>query len=310
MMQFLGYDNWISYGWGLDQSDTFNLNPLYIKIKKDLPIESQPTAIEAAKNTINLITKKYPPPYTLMCSGGVDSQAMLWAWQQSGQKFNVLSVRFKSNGIWFNEHDLLALEQFSTLHNIQGINYIDFDVIDFLETDSPEVSKLYNCPSPQICTHIKMSEAINKGTIIFGGNFASEQIKPTIGTNQLGLQRYAVATNNESRKVIPFFFLLTQELANSFKPDSSFDMKRETSYGVKCHLYCHNGFPIVPQETQINGFERIKEYYDQFGDRVPRLSRLKYADMSSFRPFDLLFRYPLGINKYIHKEKIIVITEP
>lgn len=233
------------------------------------------------------IVAKYPGPYTLMLSGGVDSQAMLWAWHLSGIPFEAVSFRFEND---FNIHDVETIERFIECTQIPikiQVKYLD--VIDFLENSLPEYSDKYECSSPQICTHMRMCEEITEGTIVFSGNFAMTPSRngPMLSYAILGIQRYAQRTG---KSIIPFFFLHTKELAYSFiKFD---DVGLTDSYEMKVNMYRAAGFPVMKQKEKYTGFEKIKDYYDSQKDRVSIKTRLKFAGKPSTRNFDLLFRYP------------------
>lgn len=302
----LGEDDWIKYGWGPELSRNYNGQKLFIKIKKDIPVDNLNVSVIEAVNAVNQIVKKYPPPYILMCSGGVDSQAMLWAWHVAQKPYIVQSIKYMSDGTWFNEHDLVQLAEFTTQYKIP-VEYKNFDVIQFLETELSTVSEKYNCASPHICSYIQMISEISKGTIIFAGNYGSEKMPPALTFHQLGMHRYAIDSDTEVRKTIPFFFLHSQALANSFKKDN--DFFPGYGYQSRCHTYQFNGYPVMPQRNKFTGFEMLKIHYDQFEDRISAKTKFMYHDLDSYRPFDLLFRYPLGINKYIHKQQVVVTTE-
>jgi hypothetical protein len=51
--------------------------------------------------------------------------------------------------------------------------------------------------------------------------------------------------------------------------------------------------PVIPQDNKYTGFERVKEFYDQYHSKIPKSVKLKYASRPSKRAYDLLFRYPL-----------------
>ena len=129
----MGTGNWIKYGWGdslkeewsPDESLTMDYTEFDISKLSSDPISA---AIEAVEE----ISKTYPGPYTLMCSGGVDSQAMIWAWHKAGVPFNIVSIRYISDGIFFNQHDLVQLDEFCSKYNFT-VNYKDFDLINFLK---------------------------------------------------------------------------------------------------------------------------------------------------------------------------------
>lgn len=252
-------------------------------------------ALDAAHQTINKIVQNYPAPYTLFLSGGVDSQAMLYAWHTSGEKFKTCAVMYNFNS---NEHDLMSLRQFSKLHNIH-INYVNFDLIDFLENMHDEYANKYICGSPQITAYMRMVEMFNSGTAIMSGNFIMPGGATHIGPNQFGLYHFAKLTDTP---FIPYFFIETKELAYAFKynnyarhmSDSNINKVEDIGYAGKVALYQSNGFPVLSQPKKYNGFEKIKEYYDKNTPRVPTIKdKLSTGYAVSIRNFDLLYR-----NKY------------
>jgi hypothetical protein len=292
-MWSLGHDNWIKYGWGKTFSKTKQKHDIiHIDYREHTPAVEKISTIDAAFLAIESITKTYPAPYTLMCSGGEDSQAMLWAWKLSGVPFNVVSIRYVSSGIFFNEHDLVTLYQFVEKNKID-VQYYDFDIIDFLENDHHNIATKFDCGSPQISTYIKMTELVKAGTILFSGNFITDPAQAHIGVINwilLSMHRYSLflKETNSIRQLIPFFFLHQPKLAYGFLPNTPSKFDR----------YIKNEFEIIPIKKQ-NGFERVKDHYDQYKDRISIQHRLKYIDAQSKRVMDLLFRYPYGINNTI-----------
>jgi hypothetical protein len=301
-MYRFGHNDWVKYGWGPDLLKTFTRGDhLNIDFTNDGIFPREMSSLDAAKYTVDVITKNYPAPYNLMCSGGTDSQVMLWAWKISGVPFNLISIRYVTNGVWYNDFDLVKLIDFAKTHNIE-INFLDFDVINFVENDLFDVAKKFECDSPQISTYIQMSELIQEGTILFSGNFVF--YTPSMGYSHLGLQHYDVwLEKNTSKRLIPFFLLHTPELGYSFRLRDNSVVKQMRQH-IKDNLYLENGYPIIIPEDKFTGFEKIKEYYDQFQNRVTAKTRFIYSNMDSPRVFDLLFRYPLGVNKSIKMPQI------
>ena len=263
------------------------------------------TALEAAHFTINYIVNNYPPPYTLYLSGGIDSQAMLYSWITSGKPFSTLSAVYNDN---LNSEDLLTLKQFSDLHGTK-INYIDFNVIDFLENEHHEYAMKYLCGSPHITSYMKLLSLTTEGTSIMSGEFI--QVGRTgLDKNQLGLYHYGKLSK---QNIIPFFFLETKELAYSFtvrkvlprykKLQLPIGMQQEINkttrlYDLKVSTYNENGFPVLRQGYyKHTGFEKIKMYYDNPDNckkqLFPKHRLEKLHTQKSNRNFDLLFR-----NKY------------
>ena len=249
---------------------------------------TQISALDAAHAYIKEITKKYPPPYTLMCSSGVDSQAMLWAWYTSGVPFICHNVKYITDDIYFNSHDAKELITFTSIHNI-SVEYSIFDCVKFY--NSPQYLKnarAYNCCSPQIGVYIKMVEDL-PGTKIFGGNFIDPYKQLSIDYTILGLKRYAEKSNDN---VIPFFFLGDQNLAFAFYETEKNVLSTTSTYDRKCVTYQQCGFPVIPQETKFTGFEKIKDYYDEhYSKDITAADKLYAATKPSKRTHDVILRY-------------------
>jgi len=230
--------------------------------------------LDAAQLTIESILKNYPPPYHLMVSGGIDSQAMLYFWNKFGKDFVPVSVIYNAD---CNLHDILKLEEINQNYNFK-IHYKDFDLFSFLENEVVTYAYKYKCSSPCITAHIKMTEDLD-GTIIYSGDFISN-IKPTLTNAILGLYRASL--------------MHTPELAYALQPTHAtiHEMGNE-NYDSKFIVYTKNNIPVVPQATKVTGFEKIKDYYDKnFSHLITPQHRIKYATKHSKRVFDLLYRYP------------------
>lgn len=288
---------WLKAGWGEDFSPVFNKKEKY-RISFENMIKSSDDIVVVANRAIKKITESYPPPYTLMVSGGIDSQTMLWLWIQSKVPFNAVSFRYLNADKtgYLNDHDLVELKQFSEIHNID-VTYKDFDVIHFLENDLQQVAEKYQCTSPQICTHMKMSENIKEGTIIFSGNFASDTLH--YDYTIFGLKRYA---DNSRRNIIPFFLLHDRELAGAVQ-----HQKQYPRYLDRVAALLALNIPAIPQPLKLTGFEKIKDYYDDQSVRVNPREKIKYSNMPSKRVFDVLFRYRLT-EKIKYQDPIIFLN--
>lgn len=265
---------------------------LYCNFKKTDKIKTL-SALDAASYTINYITNNYPEPYTLYLSGGVDSQAMLYAWKISGVPFDTFSAIYNNH---FNLHDLKHLKLFADKHNIK-IKFKDFDVITFLETEHPNYANQYLCGSPQITTFMKLADLTKMGTVIMSGNFI-RRFNGLPDANNFALYNYGEFSK---KYFVPWFFLETGELAHAFTTsDEELIYLTEGKsniggYRTKVALYQHNGFPVIEQEDKLNGFEILKEYYDTNPPSYPSIQDklFRTSNQISTRNFDLLYR-----NKY------------
>ena len=260
--------------------------------------------LEEAVYTVEYITKNYPAPYTLYVSGGVDSQAMLYAWHKSGVPYETFSAVYNET---LNEHDLCTLREFSEQHNIT-IKYHDFDLISFLENEHDYYANEYYCGSPHITTFMKIADLTTEGTVIFAGQFImKEKNRGRLGIpdrNNFSLYHYGIKSK---KNIVPYFFLERCELAYAFDVMTPEILACHTpgSYGDKVKAFQIYGFPVIGQvdklsgyeevKAKITGFEKLKNLYDTNPPRQPtvqeKISRI--TGQASNRNFDLLYR-----NKY------------
>lgn len=247
--------------------------------------------IHAAKGNVEYIQQHYPAPYYLMVSGGVDSQAMLWAWAQYGTNYIPVSFIYNKD---MNIHDIETMHEFSSTHIIP-VAYKNFDVLGFLENDYPEYSERYRCGSPHICTYMRLVEELpDRGTVIFSGDpWIHEIIHKFPDRNNWGLYKYAIKTG---RSMVPYFFTETKQITESFN-----NIYRPHTVNKVDHYHA-NGFPVISQANRppynmhkYTGFEKIKDYYDEnFAHLVTLMDyRKRISNQGSTRVFDLLLR-----NKY------------
>jgi len=284
--------------------DQINLNKtIYLTI--DTAKDSKLDCLESLVAYVHRIAITYPPPFTLFVSGGIDSQTMLYVWKRSGVPFNAVHVRY--NG--FNDHDIDECKQFCEREQIE-LSYLDFDILDFLENHLNHYATTYRCASPQLCTHMKFSELVKDGTKIFSGNLPYPG-RLAIDNTIYGLQRYATLTKSS---IIPFFLMSDETVAKAsilqMSRNEEYIRKFDTDpYSFKCARYRTLGIPIIPQSNKLTGFERLKDYYDAYSDRVTVKMRLAQSSLPSKRVFDQLFR-----NKYLiafknHYAPVLLTTE-
>jgi len=278
---------WIKLGWGPECASDPTVNTTFC-VNLSQMIHSDKSLLEVSTECIKKITEEYPEPYYLFASGGVDSQSMIWCWMNSGKPFTVISFKYVHDNVVYNEHDLEQLEQFSLKYDIP-VQYKEFNPMEFFENDLYSYATKYQCTSPQICTHMRMSEEIKDGTVIFSGNFSAHA---NYDYTIFGIKRYA---DISGRSLIPFFFLHDAELAGVINRINSQEVYSETtdSYLRKILSLRKANIPVIPQANKYTGFEKIKEYYDKQKERVTPQERIKFSSMPSKRVFDILFRYRL-----------------
>lgn len=242
--------------------------------------------VEAANLAVNNIMENYKPPYYIMVSGGVDSQATLYAWKLFGKNFIPISVIYDQNHK-FNLNDLSTIIEFSKKQKID-IDFQFFDLLNFYQNDYNKIAFEYECSSPQIAAHIAISKELD-GTIIYSGTWLSP------ATSFYDSVQHALTLYSRKRSCVPFFLMSHPDLAyTGFKFDSrpkgsSF----QDLYRVKLNQYIDAGFPVIPQESKLTGFELVKDYYDiNYWNLATPKMRIKYNNKTSKRTFDILLRYP------------------
>lgn len=280
--------DWIKMGWGKDLSQTPS-PVLSFVMDFSAAVETEVLPVDAAVQSVKRIAEKYPAPFTLMVSGGIDSQAMLQAWVKSGVPFKALSIVYvDEEGNPFNLHDL------DTLPFVAGklgvpIEYRTLKLIQFIEFELEDYVLKHRCTSPQICTHMKMSEMIEDGTVVFSGNFFTGGAN--LDYTVLGLHRYTV---NSGRSIIPFFFIHDPELVGACHKLCKAVWKNfedVVPYQRKVDIYRIGGFDVTPQTSKLTGFEMVKKYYDKKPELVTLRDRLEFAKYPSRHVFDIVFRY-------------------
>lgn len=264
---------------------------------------------EAAKITIEHIMENYPPPYNIMVSGGIDSQAMLYAWKLFGKDYIPISVRYNTD---LNSYDLTTLQQFSKQENI-NIHYLNFDLLKFYETLYPKVCEKYECSSPQFATYLAMTQRLS-GTVIFGGDRLTDSNSRVIWSKNVCL-----LNASKVRNIVPYFFMETPELAYSGIHDqlifynqsipndsimpSSHEERHALMYDLKWQSWRQIGFPILKQKNSYTGFEQVKDYYDTHcSHMVPPKIKLKFSHRLKVGAYNMALVYPyetkFGIPEY------------
>mgnify|MGYP001626670203 CR=1 FL=1 len=256
----------------------------------------------AANKTIDTICMKYPKPFILCCSGGVDSQAMLYAWHQAKidkSEIKVVSFVYNDNS---NDFDLSGLRDLCSDLGFSH-EYIEFDLKNFLDCqDYLTYQTKYWTTSPQMAAHMKMTEYFDSGTVIMSGTAGSYLNLRLGNTTVLSEYYYANIVNkiSDHKKFIPFFFTHDEHIGTAFynafndsplPEDSNIFKDSLVDYKHKVRVYQTSGFPVVSQDTDYSGFEEFKTFYDDVELTFREKLLWGQTDNPSRRPFDTLFRY-------------------
>lgn len=286
-------DSWIKLSWsdGTDITQASYTGTFIVDVS-DMVVNDAPV-IQRAVESINQIVKNNPPPYRLFVSGGIDSQAMLYAWKKSGHEFEAHSFVYDQN---MNVHDLAILWEFAKTHNIK-LRHHDISHFDFLKTDLKDYSKKYNCNSPQITFYISMMDRFSDGTIVLSGN--PPVSVPWFNFTILALERYRIISG---KPIVPFFWINSPELAGAWAYRLQLlEYQKNKHPGIissqdtRVLLYLGSTIPIIDTYKK-SGFEKYKLYFDNY----PIDQRLKVKLMlnknnynKSRRAYDFLFRFTL-----------------
>lgn len=274
---------WYSTSFATKPNANPRQNYLIVDFSTDEPLGG--SAMENAVNAVNLIVQQHAGPYTLLASGGVDSQAMILAWKQAGVPFSVVHYNYGTN-----IEDIETLVSFCCQHGVP-VSIRFFEAQEFIESQELiELAKKYDCSSPQILTYIRFTMQ-HPETCVMAGNFIGLQGGAFNWTIE-ALQRFAEA---DKPNFIPFFLTSTPQLAYSFLT-REVENKRamlpdHSEYEIKVATYRDCGFDVMAQSDKRTGFEAIKALYDSV--KPAAKIRLKWAHKPSKRPFDLLYRYSL-----------------
>lgn len=275
----------------------------YLKIPRDTNTESKNT-LESAHRTIKHIQENYPAPYVLYLSGGIDSQAMLWAWHTSGAKYQAVSYVYNGG---LNLHDLdRGMPVFAKDHKIH-IERRDIDLMEFYATQYPKYAERYRCGSPHIAAYMYMSDQQTNGTVIFSGSGTLTD-NSFYTPNEWRLYHYGHVSG---RSIVPAFFSETQDLHYGF-------LQHVVPGDSKITVYHKAGFPVVQQrpgntnsEQRYSGFEGIRDRYEQRFEKnftiEEKLRRL--SDHGSNWNFDILLRNPWEW-RFRHDKYLIEFVDP
>lgn len=278
---------------------------------------------EAYKQTINNITKYYPPPYYLCLTGGIDSQSMLYAWYQTlGCHPDVIPVSFMYNEDC-NAYDHVGLDEICSNYGYQR-QIKKFDLMAFIDSGECKSYQIKHfTQSPQMAAWIKMVESLGSGTVIMSGELTYNKTYTSMVANHLGVREYAQNLNlsDSDLKYIPFFFEHDQSIATAhwnILKHVKYQIPNLENYDLLTELkniYTHKkvvkyqtvGYPVIPQTLGLHGrcsgFEKFKEIYEQNHnyDREVCFKNIRPRSETSNRMFDVNLRLNLcDTIKYSH----------
>lgn len=246
--------------------------------------------IEAAELVYESIGKKV----ALCFSGGVDSQCMIQSFLEAGLDFDVYTLRFNNN---LNIQDVSSAENYCNKFNIK-LNYVDIDILNFLNRHNYEYGVTYKSASPHFNVHYKLFDMMrDRGYdgVVSGGNtpFFSSASNLFISNYTRNNSNHINYTNISGYKCQGNFLSFYPKLAwaiallspslDHYKPATNFLQDRifveSMRYTQKIQGYKRVGFNVLPQSQKYTGFELVKDY-------------LKEKTGNGWS-FEQLYRYPL-----------------
>jgi len=240
----------------------------------------------------------------LTFSGGVDSQCMLQAWNESKLDFKVYTLVFKND---LNIQDVNHARKYCKVNNIE-LNEIEIDVVNFLTRENYDYGIKYNSASPHFNTHYKMYDIlIDMGHtgICSGGNPIvrnQNDYGVAFTRNTLNFINYAKINNFPCQGS---FLSFTPELAwaiclltTDINVDTEFvktklgktDQQTRDDidtqiYQTKLKGYQSSGFNIIPQDKKYTGFELVKKYFQELtGDGWEFERRFRHPLENTIKP--------------------------
>ncbi len=246
--------------------------------------------IEAAELVYESIGEKV----ALCFSGGVDSQCMIQSFLEAGLDFDVFTLRFNNN---LNIQDVSSAESYCNKFNIK-LNYVDIDILNFLNRHNYEYGVMYQSVSPHFNVHYKLFDILrDRGYdgVVSGGNtpFFSSTSNLFISNYTRNNSNHINYTNISGYKCQGNFLSFYPKLAwaiallspslDHYKPATNFLQDRifveSMRYTQKIQGYKRAGFNVLPQSQKYTGFELVKDY-------------LKEKTGNGWS-FEQLYRYPL-----------------
>ena len=199
-------------------------------------------------------------------SGGSDSQCACLALQQAGVPFTAAILVFDND---FNKVDVDSAVNFCKVYNIKYITH-DIDIMGFLAKELPIFVDRYQCPSPQISTHLWFYEQLiknyNTSSIVCGGHspYITKNLWSYGSTRSQSawmtfkdVNNFNIIGNYRGHSFdIAIAFMIAQKNIVNPMPDE--DKRCPVSYASKIQGMYNLGFNVIPQEKKMTGFEEIK----------------------------------------------------
>lgn len=266
---------------------------------------TEKSAFKCAVNAAQRLYENNSHKLTLCLSGGLDSQAMLSAFCESGVQFKVCFFRFSDN---LNGHEEASLIDYCDAFGIKT-EVLDFDILDFFDSGKfYDIAISCKTNSPLFAAHAWMAEQLD-GIPIFSGqawtihkenNSVRHSITPDVFEKSIiyipSLKEYAVVhyLDAKNRDCISHFFHLNKDLVRAFWNNpywlnySNFSIGNSSyDYQHKYFAYLSSGFPLIrpSRMAKLTGFERVYKHYQNKHNST----NLYYFNELFRRPLEKIF---------------------
>jgi hypothetical protein len=244
-----------------------------------------------AVEAVRVIARERPGPYTVLLSGGIDSQAVLLAFKAAQVPFRALTFSYDGGR---NHYDTSYAVDLCWREAID-LDFHSVALTDFHTSDQLlDWGQRYLTDSPHmVCQLYGLITADLPGTVIMGGN---PVLPRGNGRNTVyrGVTPWRLTAPCRLPNAVGLFHSYTRELHYSWQtipigdlldgapgiPDSD----PVASYAIKVALYQRGGFDIIPQNGKQHGFEWLKTDIEV---RQPDFWR------DGVHEYDRLYRLPL-----------------
>ena len=223
-------------------------------------------------------------------SGGVDSQAACLLMLAAEVKFRVAVLRFENR---LNAHDVDNAILFCS-HNELKYQVFDLNIHNFLRSKLNDYCEKYECPSPQITSHLWLYEQLRDlgaSCIVCGGN-----------PPHLEGEKWRFNSNRSQTAWTTFSTVNDQKMVGNFlgwSLDISLPLmllqRGTNTYQDKINAFWRSGLPVLPQKKKSTGFEVVK-------------AKINDA-MKDGWAFEKMYRHPLYRRVPEYNSKLVLAPE-